>query len=100
MMSCKEMSGAMFLITNRLRPTGGWMSPVSMTIVISTPNQTRSKPSAFSGGRMIGAVIRMMLTGGRKNPSTITSTRIIASSSHLESARATIHCAAAWLMCR
>ena len=59
------------------------MSPISITMVISTPNQIRSKPAALSGGRMIGAVIRMIDTGGRKKPSTITISRIAASSTHL-----------------
>ena len=95
-----EMSGAMFLMTKMLSPTGGWMRPVSITMVISTPNHTRSKPAAFSGGRMMGAVIRMMLTGGRKKPSTITSSRMAASSSQRDSCSATIHCATDWLMCR
>ncbi len=90
----------MFLITKMFRPTGGWISPVSITMVITTPNHTRSKPAAFSGGRKIGDVIRMMLTGGRKKPITITSDRIAASSIHLDSARPTIHCAIDWLMCR
>ncbi len=49
---------------------------------------------------MMGVVMRMMDTGGRKKPSTITSNRMAASSSHLESCMATIHCAADWLMCR
>src|SRR5262249_7875512 len=52
--SRKGISGAMFLITNRLRPTGGWINPISITMVMITPNQTRSKPAALSGGRMIG----------------------------------------------
>src|SRR5262249_7868152 len=39
-----EMSGAMFLMTKMFSPTGGWMRPVSITMVISTPNHTRSKP--------------------------------------------------------
>ena len=54
------MSGAMFLMTKMLRPTGGWISPISMTIVMATPNQIRSKPAALRVGSMIGAVIRMI----------------------------------------
>ena len=90
----------MFLITKMLSPTGGWISPVSMTIVIRIPNHTRSKPAALSGGRMIGAVIRMMLTGGRKKPSMMTRTRIDESSTHFDRCMSTNHCAADWLMCR
>src|SRR5882672_12912169 len=62
--SLRGMSGAMFLMTNRFSPTGGWISPISMTMVMTTPNHTRSKPAAFNGGRMMGAVIRMIDTGG------------------------------------
>src|SRR5262249_55116924 len=98
--SLRGMSGAMFLMTKRFSPTGGWIRPISMTMVMTTPNQTRSKPAALSGGRMIGAVIRMIDTGGRKKPSTTTSTRIDASSTQREKCIDTIHCAADWLMCR
>ena len=66
------MSGATLRMTKMLRPTGGWISPISITMVMTTPNQMRSKPAARSGGRMIGAVIRMIDTGGRKKPSTTT----------------------------
>ena len=54
----------------------------------------------FERGRMIGTVIRMMLTGGRKNPSTMTKNKTIASSTHLDRCSATIHSAADWLMRR
>jgi C4-dicarboxylate transporter DctM subunit len=37
-------------------------------VAVTTPNHTRSNPAALSGGRMIGAVIRMIETGGRKKP--------------------------------
>src|SRR6202000_2429887 len=78
--SAKEMSGAIFLMTNRLSPTGGWIKPISITSVITTPNQTRSKPALRNGGRMIGAVIRIMLAGGRKKPSTTTISKVASSS--------------------
>ena len=71
-----------------------------MTMVMITPNQMRSKPAALSGGRIIGAVIRIMETGGRKKPSTTTISRIAASSTQRESSNETIHCAVDWLMCR
>ena len=87
-------------MTKMLRPTGGWINPISITMVISTPNQMRSNPAARSGGRMIGAVIRMIDTGGRKNPSTTTIDRIAASNSHFDRCMATIACAADWLMWR
>jgi len=63
--SFSGMSGAIFLMTKMLSPTGGWIRPISMTMVMTMPNQIRSNPAALSGGRMIGAVIRMMDTGGR-----------------------------------
>ncbi len=46
MMSDSGMSGAMFLMTKMFRPTGGWIRPISMVMVITTPNHTRSKPAA------------------------------------------------------
>ena len=98
--SPNEMSGAMFLMTNRLSPTGGWISPISITTVMTTPNQTRSKPAPRNGGRMIGAVIRMILAGGRKKPSTTTISKMARSSSQGERCWATIHSAALWEMCR
>ena len=67
-----------------------------MTMVIRMPNQTRSKPAALIGGSRIGTVIRMIDTGGRKNPSTTTSSRMVASSSHFVRCSDTIHAAAAW----
>ena len=76
------------------------MSPISMTMVITTPNQMRSKPAVLRGGRMIGAVIRMMDTGGRKKPSTTTMRRIAASSTQRDRSNSTIAWAADWLMCR
>ena len=53
-------------MTKMFRPTGGWISPISITMVMTTPNQMMSKLAARSGGRMIGAVIRMIDTGGTK----------------------------------
>ncbi len=100
MMSESGMSGAMFLMTKMLRPTGGWIRPISMVMVITTPNHTRSKPAAFSGGRMIGAVIRMIETGGRKKPSPMTRPRIVTSSTQGDSCIATIPAAADCEMCR
>jgi hypothetical protein len=47
---------------------------------------------------MIGAVIRMMETGGRKKPSTTTISRIAVSSAQRESSSETIHYAVDWLM--
>ena len=49
---------------------------------------------------MMGAVIRMIDTGGRKKPRITTSTRIAASSTQREKCIDTIHSAADWLMCR
>ena len=94
MMSPSGMSGAMFLMTKMLRPTGGWISPISMVMVITTPNHTRSKPADFSGGRMIGAVIRMMDTGGRKKPRPITRPRMVRSSTQRDRCMSTIAAAA------
>jgi hypothetical protein len=49
---------------------------------------------------MIGAVIRMIETGGRKKPSTMTRERIAASNTHFESCNETIHDAAPCEMCK
>ena len=56
--------------------------------------------AARSGGRMIGAVMRMIETGGRKNPSTTTIDSIAASSAQRDSCMSTIACATDWLICR
>src|SRR5215471_10845081 len=79
--SLRGMSGATLRMTKMFSPTGGWISPISMTMVMMMPNQMMSKLAARSGGRMIGAVIKMMDTGGRKKPSTTTMTRIANSNS-------------------
>ena len=81
-------------------PTGGCISPISITIVMTTPNQMMSKPAARGAGRMIGAVIRMMDTGGRKKPRMTTITRIAASNSQRGNCIATIDSAADCEMCR
>src|SRR5581483_10228262 len=99
-MSRSGMSGAMPLITNRLRPTGGWISPISIRIVMMTPNQMRSKPCACSPGRMIGVTIKIIATGGRKKPNTTSSTFTQKKNAHLPSGRLTSHSAALWVMCR
>src|SRR5215468_11617931 len=98
--SLSEMSGATLRMTKMFNPTGGWISPISITMVMMTPNQMMSKFAARSGGRMIGAAIRMMDTGGRKKPSTTTSTRIAASNSQRGKCMAMIDSAADCEMCR
>ena len=37
-----------------------------------------------------------MLTGGKKNPRTITSSKMVANNNHLDNCRSTIHCAVSW----
>src|ERR1044072_1795806 len=98
--SLKGISGATLRITKMFRPTGGGGGPTSITMVMTTPNQMMSKPAARSGGRMIGAVIRMIDTGGRKNPSTTTITRIAASNSQRGGCISTIDSATDYEMCR
>ena len=39
---------------NRLRPTGGVIMPISTLIVTTIPNQTGSKPSCVTMGKMMG----------------------------------------------
>ena len=40
----------MFLMTKMLRPTGGWISPISITIVI-----THAEPDQVEAGRLAAA---------------------------------------------
>ena len=100
MIGPRPISGAIRLITKMFSPTGGWIRPISITTAITTPNHTRSNPAARNGGSTIGAVIRMIDTGGRKNPSTTTRNSTAVSSRYFDRCSATIHCAAPWLMCR
>ncbi len=46
----------------------GQTRPISILMVIITPNQIGSKPAAVIIGYNIGAVIRMIATGGKKHP--------------------------------
>ena len=63
-----EISGAIPCMTNKFRPTGGVINPISILIVIITPNHMGSNPAAVIIGYNIGAVIRMIATGGKKQP--------------------------------
>jgi hypothetical protein len=65
-----DISGAIPWITNKLSPTGGVINPISILIVKITPNQIGSNPAAVIIGYNIGAVIRMIATGGKKHPAT------------------------------
>src|SRR4029077_6198241 len=98
--SRRGMSGAILLMTKILSPTGGGIRPVSMTIVMMTPNQIRSKLAARRGGRIMGAVMRMIDTGGRKKPRTTTISRIVINRTQRERCSETIHSAVDWLMWR
>ena len=60
----------MALMTKRLRPTGGVIRPISMLMVRMSANQIGSKPAWVMIGNSIGAVIRMIATGGRNMPAT------------------------------
>ena len=62
-----DMSGAIPWITNKLSPTGGVIRPISILMVIITKNQIGSKPAAVIIGYQIGAVIKMIATGGKKH---------------------------------
>jgi hypothetical protein len=63
-----DISGAIPCITNKLSPTGGVIRPISILMVMITPNQIGSKPAAVIIGYNIGAVISMIATGGKKHP--------------------------------
>ena len=75
------------------RPTGGWISPTSMLIVMITPNHTGSKPAAVMIGRRIGLVIRMIAAGGMKNPHTSRNRLIISISTQRFTCMSAIACA-------
>ena len=51
------MSGTAAFSTNRLRPTGGVIIPISTFMVTMTPNQIGSKPSWVTIGKIIGSDI-------------------------------------------
>ena len=48
----------------------------------------------------MGAVIKMMETGGKKNPSTTTISKIVVNSTQRDRCKLTTHSAADWLMWR
>ena len=64
------MSGDIPLITYKFKPTGGVIRPISILIVKITANQIGSKPTPSIMGSKMGVVIRIIATGGRKNPAT------------------------------
>ena len=68
--SGREISGAIPLITYKFRPTGGVIKPIPMFIVKITANQIGSNPAFSIMGNKIGVVIKMIATGGKKNPAT------------------------------
>src|SRR4051812_30528422 len=72
--SLRGMSGATLRMTKIFRPTGGWISPISITMVMTAPNQKRSQFAGRKGGRMNGAGIRIIDTRGgeRARPNTPT----------------------------
>ena len=87
----------MFLMTKILRPTGGWISPISMLMVRITPNQTGSKPAVVRIGYKIGAVIRMMAAGGMKKPQTSRKILMRSISTHLLTCMSAIASANVWV---
>ena len=62
-----------------------------------TANQIRSKPFASSTGVRMGITIRMIATGGRKQPATSRNTLMAAISTQRLRFRSTSHCAAVWV---
>ena len=70
------MSGAMPLMTKRLSPTGGVMSPVSTTMSTMMPNQIavssglRPRSSDMTMGKKIGMVRRIMESESMRQPKT------------------------------
>ena len=58
----KPTLGSRVLITNRFMPTGGEIRPIWITITISTPNHTGSKPSWVTIGKNSGMVSSTMVS--------------------------------------
>ncbi len=71
-----------------------------MLMVSTMPNQIGSKPAASMPGMITGVTIRMIATGGRKQPST--SSRMFTQKryTHFDRPRPTSHCAMVCVMCR
>ncbi|MNZ72889.1 hypothetical protein D3C78_912800 [compost metagenome] len=57
-------------VTNRLRPTGGVIRPISMFTTMMMPRWIGSMPSCTAIGNRIGARIRMIAEGSMKAPAT------------------------------
>ena len=94
------MSGAMPLITYRLRPTGGDINPISMLIVKITANQIGSNPAVVIIGNKIGAAIKITATGGKKKPATIRNTLTAIIKIHGFTSNVPIHVAMLWVIDR
>src|SRR5262249_35635674 len=62
-------SGTIPFTMNTLMPTGGLSSPIWMISTATTPNHTRSTPSALSTGRTTGSVRISMEKSSMKVPS-------------------------------
>ncbi len=61
--------GSRVLSTNRFMPTGGEIRPIWITITISTPNQTGSKPNDTTIGKNSGMVSSTMVSSSITVPS-------------------------------
>ena len=55
-------------VTNRLRPTGGVIMPISMLTTMMMPRWIGSMPSCIAIGNRIGARIKMIAEGSMKLP--------------------------------
>ena len=58
------------LVTNRFSPTGGVISAVSTSTMITMPSQTGSNPRPIMIGAMIGMVVIIIDSVSMKQPST------------------------------
>jgi hypothetical protein len=76
-----------------LSPTGGWISPISILMVMITPNQTGSNPAVVMIGYRIGEVIRMIAAGGMKNPATSKNRLMSSINTHLLTCISAMACA-------
>src|SRR4051812_29297523 len=66
--SLSGISGATLRMTKMLRPTGGGISPLSITMVMTTAQHMMSEFAARRGGGGVGAGLRRVDAGRRGEP--------------------------------
>src|SRR5690606_7398700 len=90
--------GAIELSTNKFRPMGGVIRPISILMVSTTANQYGSKPAWTTMGYSSGAAMTITATGGRNMPATSRKTLIMPISTQRLTSSAAMACATLWVM--